>query len=206
MFDRKRILCGFLIGLLLLLTQSCASIVSGKGQEVTFTSVPDGATVTVSGRTLGKTPITLRMDRDTKQSVTFEKEGYKPQTLPLTTTLNGWFWGNIVLGGFFGSTTDGISGAMHEYSPSQYNVSLQPREVSEKGTTAKDDAKVFIIVNYKNILTELSGEPGHYMSSLYNLLKISKEKQDDALKNIKKLSEENKDIPTFADKVVKSYL
>ena len=208
MFDRRKIIVGVLVCLLLLLTQGCASIVSGKGQEMSFTSVPDGATVTVSGRVLGVTPMTVRMDRDNKQAVTFEKDGYKPLTLPLTTTLNGWFWGNILLiyAGPFGSTTDGASGAVYEYSPSQYNVTLQSKEAGAKNTSAKDDAKVLIIVNYKNLLAELNGEPGPYLAALYNLLKIPPEKQDDALKNIKMLSVANKDIPTFADVVTNTYL
>ena len=51
---------------------------------------------------------------------------------------NPWFWGNILFGGVFGSTTDGLSGSVHEYSPSQFFITLVPMTGSpaetEKGT------------------------------------------------------------------------
>jgi len=116
--------------LCLLFIQACATIISGKSQEMTFTSEPEGVTVTVVGRAIGKTPCTVRLDKEKGRTVTFEKEGYKPRTMALTTTLDSWFWGNIVLGGLIGSTTDGISGAVHEYSPSQYFITLSPINTS----------------------------------------------------------------------------
>ena len=76
--------------------------------------------VTVIGRVIGKTPITLQLDKKKDQSVSFTLEGYKTQTRNLETSIDGFFWGNIVLGGFIGSTTDAITGGMHEYSPNQY--------------------------------------------------------------------------------------
>src|SRR3982750_3493837 len=90
-------------GVVLVLT-GCASIMSGTSQNLTFTSTPDGATVTAAGRGIGKTPITTRLSKETGQSVTFDKDGYKPITMRLETRMDGWFWGNIVLGGFIGST------------------------------------------------------------------------------------------------------
>ena len=89
----------------------CASIISGKSQEVSFDSQPDGVTVDVNGKVLGKTPFTVTIARKSDQSITFTKDGYKPTTMRLETSINGWFWGNIVIGGLLGSTTDGLSGA-----------------------------------------------------------------------------------------------
>ena len=40
--------------------------------------------------------------------------------------MNPWFFGNIVIGGLLGSTTDGVSGAINEFSPDQYFVTLSP--------------------------------------------------------------------------------
>lgn len=110
----------------LLQVSGCATIVSGTDQEVTFNSEPEGATVSVTGKVLGKTPVTIRLDKEKNQILTFEKEGYKTYTTQMSTTMDGWFWGNIVIGGFFGSTTDGASGAINEYSPDQYFVTLTP--------------------------------------------------------------------------------
>src|SRR5260221_7059201 len=90
----------------------CATIMSGSSQDLSFNSSPDGATVTVGGRIIGKTPITTRLGKESGQTLVFEKDGYKSITMRLETSLDGWFWGNIVLGGVIGSTTDGITGAV----------------------------------------------------------------------------------------------
>ena len=70
---------------------ACASIMHGTSQEMTFQSSPEEVTVTVGGRILGKTPITSRLDKKADQSVVFSKDGYKPVTMALTTTLDSWF-------------------------------------------------------------------------------------------------------------------
>ena len=92
----------------LILSSSCATIMTGKTQEVTFDSEPQGAEVAVNGRVIGKTPTTIQLDKKKDQTVSFKLEGYKTRTRTLETKLNAWFMGNIVLGGFIGSTTDGI--------------------------------------------------------------------------------------------------
>jgi len=110
----------FLLAVVFLLVLSgCASIVSGPTQELTFQSEPEGATVSTNGRPLGKTPLTVQLDKKSDQTLKFELEGYKTITMPLTTTLDPWFWGNIVLGGFIGSTTDGLSGAVVSFPVKQ---------------------------------------------------------------------------------------
>jgi len=115
-----------LLAVTVILSTGCASVVSGTDQKLTFNSEPEESTVAVSGRVLGKTPLTVPVDRGSNQSITFEKEGYKTYTAQLSTTTNPWFFGNIVLGGLVGSTTDGVSGAIHEFSPDQYFVTLKP--------------------------------------------------------------------------------
>lgn len=188
-----------------LFMQGCATIIKGKTQEVTFKSEPEGATVTVTGRTIGKTPITTQLDRKSDQTATFEKEGYKPQTIPLTTTITGWFWGNIVVGGLFGSTTDGISGSFHEYSPSHFLITLVPTDDSKARDAQRSDAKTFIVVSYKSILEELNTQPGQYLSSLMSMLKILPDQKAEFIKNIKSLADTYKDISEFADQVIKQY-
>ena len=193
----------------LFVLQGCASIVSGTTQQMSFQSNPDDVTVTVTGRVLGKTPFTIQLDKKKDQSVTFTKEGYKPLTMELATTMDPWFWGNIVLGGLIGSTTDGLSGAVHQYSPSQYFVSLQPEGVTTESSTLKsqrEKAKDFIVRNYTNLMTDLSMGSGENVSALMSLLNIGKDKEADALQKIRGLSELFKDPPVFADQVMALYL
>ena len=137
----------------------CATMISGTTQEMSFQSSPDDVVVTLirtvkvptqvsagkstqytsheETRILGKTPVMLQLDKtEESQSVVFSKEGYKPITMKLATTLDGWFWGNIVIGGVLGSATDSMSGAAHEYATSQFFVTLNPEMSTtiEQGT------------------------------------------------------------------------
>jgi hypothetical protein len=198
-----------LSGLMFFMLEGCASIVDGTTQQMSFQSNPDGVTVTVTGRVLGKTPITAQLDKKKDQSVVFTKEGYKPVTMELATTLDPWFWGNIVLGGFIGSTIDWLSGGVHQYSPSQYFVSLQPEGPMTESSTLKsqrEKAKEFIVSHFENLVADLSKGSGESFSSLMLLLNIGKDKEADALKKMRSLSELFKDAPTFADQVIALYL
>lgn len=196
------------VALVLSLT-GCASIMSGRFQELTFQSNPDGATVTVSGRVIGKTPLTTSLKKDANQSLVFEKDGYKPLSMQLSTRLDGWFWGNIVLGGLIGSTTDGLTGAVNEYSPSQYMVTLIPNGTTklEEGSTRSSDQKTkdYIVLAYKDILIDLQKGDGQYLSSLLELLHVKPEGKSDAVKKIRALSEVYTVIPDFADHVIDLY-
>ena len=197
------IVCTALLG-------GCASIMHGTSQEMTFQSSPEEVTVTVSGRIIGKTPVTSRLDKKSGQSVAFSKDGYRPVTMELTTTLDPWFWGNIVLGGFIGSTTDGINGSVNQYSPSQYFVTLTPDGASSiESLTLKsqrEKAREFIVGHYKNLMANLSQGGGEDFSALMGLLNIEKDQQADALRKIRALSEVYTDAPTFANQVTALYL
>jgi len=195
--------------LISVLFSNCATIVKGGKQEVGFTSVPDGAIVIVNGRTLGKTPITTTIDRKSDQTLTFEKEGYKTLTLPFTTTINGWFWGNIAVGGLLGSTTDGLSGAVYEYAPSQYNITLTPTDktiANNPETIKRNEIKSFIISGYNNIISELNYKNGEYVKSLLEMLNVSKEKYNESVEKIKSLSTVYSNIPEFADQVANYFI
>jgi len=184
----------------------CASIVSGSKQELSFQSTPDGASVTVNGRIIGKTPITTQLDKKADQTVVFSKDGYKPVTMQLTTSLDPWFWGNIVLGGLIGSTVDGLSGAVHQYAPSQYFVTLDKENVSqlEAPMSRAQDSKVkdFIVARYRSIVADVHKGGGENSDALMSMLNVPKEKKDDALRKVRALSDAFTDAPQFADQVI----
>lgn len=184
----------------------CATIVTGGSQTVSFNSSPDGADVAVSGQVVGKTPCSVSLKRATNQSLTFTKAGYKTITMRLETRVNGWFWGNIVLGGFIGSTTDGISGAVDEYSPGQYLVTMVPEQTTRleemPSLSANQKAKEFIVTAYKNLRADLTNGQGQYLSSLLDLLKVQPADQPEAIKKIQALTVAYPNIVEFADHVV----
>ena len=193
---------------ILILTSSCATIMTGKTQEVTFDSEPQGAEVTVNGRVIGKTPTTIQLDKKTDQSVSFKLEGYKTQTRTLETKISAWFMGNIVLGGFIGSTTDGITGGMHEYSPNQYYITLSKYNNVSTTIFGSDKAKVkeFIVVSYSSLKVDLSRGKGDHLDSLLSMLGVKDSNKNDSIKKIKLLSEIYNVIPEFAEQVANLFL
>jgi hypothetical protein len=178
----------------------CASIISGRHQEVTFRSSPDEALVTIDGRAIGKTPLTAQIERkNNPQVVTIEKQGYKTETFQLKSTVNGWLFGNLVLGGLLGSTTDSVTGAAWAYSQDMFSITLNP--IGATTPSIKSEVRTFVIANYKSLVEELNTKPDQYLKALFALMKVQPEKQDDFTKKVKQLADENKDIVDFADKV-----
>ncbi len=188
----------------------CASIMHGNSQEMSFQSSPEEVTVTVGGRVLGKTPLTVRLDKKTGQAAVFSKDGYTPITMALTTQLDSWFWGNIVAGGFIGSTTDAINGSVDEYQPSQYFVTLTPVKVSrlERFTWPSTHAKAesFIISNYTSLMMNLSQGGGETYGALVGLLHRGPEEEAAMLGTIQTLATVHSDAPAFAKQVTARYL
>ncbi|MDW7645473.1 MAG: PEGA domain-containing protein [Desulfuromonadales bacterium] len=196
--------CKIILFLILIIVAlyGCATLVGGTNQQMTFQSEPEGATVKVDGRPLGKTPITITIDKKADQTLSFELVGYKTVSMPLSTTVEPWFFGNILTGGLIGSTTDALSGAIYKYGPDQYYVTLVP--VDGK-ISSKSKTKDFIVAGYKNIIDELNYEKGEYIESLLVLLGVSEDKKEDAIKKIRGLSLAYSEIPVFAEKVVEEF-
>lgn len=157
---------------------------------------------------LGKTPVTVTIKKKSGQRIKFEKPGFKPQEMPLETGMDSWFLGNIILGGLLGSTTDGLSGAVHEYKPNHYFVTLEPdnkNSLPADTTRNKMKVKEFIVMAYINISKDMAAGSGEYYDSLLNLLSVPKEKSEEALKKLRSLSDLYPDVPIFADRVIEFY-
>ena len=96
-------------------------------------------------------------------------------------------------------STDSSTGAINAYSQDMFNVTLNPLGASTLPPTT--EVQSFVIVNYKNIIDELNGKPDQYMKGLLDLLKVPTGQEADYTDKIRKLSVDNKDIVTFAQKV-----
>ncbi len=113
-----------IVAVCVLLGSGCASIVSKSDWPVRVSSKPDGALCTVSDKkgtviTKAVTPTIFMLKSgdgyfgSASYTLMFEKEGYQRASKELSTSLNGWYWGNIVLGGLIGMLiVDPITGAM----------------------------------------------------------------------------------------------
>lgn len=188
----------------------CSTIVNGRNESVTFQSTPSGANVAINGAVIGVTPLTTMLPKKSGQTLTMSKPGYKTFSTSMTTTVNGWFFGNIVLGGLLGSTTDAATGSMYEYSPKQFLVSLEPDTTSkvdapvEKGK--KDKAREFIILSYTPLMSDLAKGSGNYLKSLLKMLEVPASDEAAAVKRMKAMSEAFPDMAQFADEVSSAFV
>ncbi|MFK5895069.1 MAG: PEGA domain-containing protein [Pseudomonadota bacterium] len=183
----------------------CASIVTGTDQNVTFNSEPDGATVTVAGKVIGKTPLSVQIDKGKLQSLTFEKEGYKTHSTQLTTTITGWFWGNIICCGLLGSTTDGVSGAMIEFSPDQYFITLTPKGAYGLSTSRPRKIKELVIAFSDEVRFELASGGGEHTKAILAVLDINGSEKNTTIKVLNKLAFKNKNDLDFAKSIIDFY-
>lgn len=200
----KKLLLGILSLSALWLT-GCASIVDGNSQSVSFASNPEGATVYLNGAAIGKTPVSVTAKRKGgSQPVRFTKEGHQDIEIQLISTINPWFFGNIVTGGLLGSSTDGLSGAAFKYEPGNYMVTLPPMANTAQGEmgflTEKQKVVNFIVAGYNGIVKELSTQSGQYLSSLLMLTNVEEAQRPDVTRRLKALSDAYPNIPEFAEK------
>ena len=120
---------------------ACATIFGRSKYSVSFNSTPEGANITienVSGKTIfeGTTPATVKLKssasymKKEEYKITFNKNGYEQKVVYITAELNGWYIGNILLGGLPGMLlVDPLSGAM-------YKIADEDRSIHEKLTPA----------------------------------------------------------------------
>ncbi|WP_040619977.1 PEGA domain-containing protein [Rhodovulum sp. PH10] len=108
----------------------CATITRGSTNQIQITSDPVGATARLSNGMMCMTPCTLQMGRKEEFSVTFEKPGFEPQTIPVKTEVAGagaaGVAGNLILGGVVGIAADAATGAALEHVPNPVIANLVP--------------------------------------------------------------------------------
>lgn len=117
---------------------ACASIVGQPTQSIPISSTPSGAAITIvdeAGAEIfkGATPTSVTLQKSTgkywgKKSFTVKisKAGFKPQSIPVTASANGWYIaGNFVFGGLIGwFIVDPLNGNMYTLSPDAVSASL----------------------------------------------------------------------------------
>jgi hypothetical protein len=140
-----------------LIFTGCASIFDGGSKSVQINSNPEGAKVTISnqeGKTISvqKTPAIVALDRSSgyfrgeDYKLVFEAAGYNPYETHVTSTIDGWYFGNVLLGGLIGMlVVDPITGDMYTLSPMDVNCNLVPSTIptpaAEPNTNAAPESK-----------------------------------------------------------------
>jgi len=136
---------------------SCASIFSSNTYPVAITSSPDHVNFTITNQAgeivhSGLTPQTVTLKSSPKYftkaryTIRYEKAGYGTQEVPLTAAIDGWYWGNLLIGGVIGMMiVDPLTGSMWKL-PEEKNIALQKTVASYSS-----DEKALHVVSLSNI-------------------------------------------------------
>lgn len=116
------------VGVALVVTLSgCASVIHGTWQTVEITSQPSGATARVlPGDTIVTTPASVELPRKQVHTVRVEMPGYCRETVYVDRMVSSALMGNLLIGGFIGTSIDVSNGAAFELTPDPVAVNLRP--------------------------------------------------------------------------------
>lgn len=123
----------------------CATIVGEKTQFVQVNSDPTGAHFAIKDNTgqlvvQGTTPQGVTLEKSDgsyfgkkEYQVTFSKDNYQPVTLPIKSSVNGWYiGGNFIFGGVIGwLAVDPFNGGMYTLRPKETKPMMTPSKTKE---------------------------------------------------------------------------
>ena len=88
------------LGLVILYFSSCATMMMGNLEQVSFNSDPEKAEIWVNGKKMGVTPLSLILVSKKNYTIYFKKDGYITKTFNITNHIGtGW----VIVDVFFGS-------------------------------------------------------------------------------------------------------
>ncbi|MDY0138967.1 MAG: PEGA domain-containing protein [Candidatus Izemoplasmatales bacterium] len=124
------------------LFSSCASIVSKSTYPLSINSSPSNAKVSITDKKgkeiyLGNTPATVKLKAGAgffskaEYQVKFSSPGYDDKIVPINFKLDGWYFGNLLLGGVLGMLIiDPATGAMWKIETEFLNETLSKSTAS----------------------------------------------------------------------------
>jgi len=187
----------------------CATLTSGTTQVVVFNSTPTGATVLLDGMELGNTPLTLELKKKDGQHLEIRKSGYKSYSTVMSTQTDPMFWGNILIGGLPGSTTDAASGAAYQYAPEHYVITLESTSASLDGfnqTYSKADRiRLYLLENYESLKIDLSRKSGDHLEALLSMFTLKGEEKELGKDAIKEIMFSQEDPDMFVNQVLEKF-
>ena len=132
-------------------------------REVSVKSDPSDAHVRVFDKkgvevTTQQTPAILSLKRGgtystAKYRVVIEKEGYQPAEVTVKSTINGWYFGNLLFGGLIGMLiVDPATGAMWTLTPKDVSTVLQ----KQTANVQIEDGGFFVMLR-KDVPAQFAG-------------------------------------------------
>ncbi|OAV45924.1 hypothetical protein [Lewinella sp. 4G2] len=122
----------------LLLATGCASIVSKSNYPFTVNATPKTAKITIKDDNMqtiftGSSPATVDLKagngffKKASYTLVVTAPGYEEMMAPINFKVDGWYFGNILFGGFVGLLiVDPLTGAMFKIEREYMQVNLQP--------------------------------------------------------------------------------
>jgi len=169
-----------LFGLTIFLPFSgCATIFSDGEDVITFNSNVDKTKVYLDGIKLGETPLTIPIERVTKnRNLKFTKSGYQTQELPLSHKFNMNFAMLLDISGTVTFLTpgavDALSGNLIKYSPTEYHIEMEPEKTGGLNLFRRRVASMrFAAHNFPDIQRDLVTGEGEFLEGLKASFQIS---------------------------------
>ena len=146
----------FLVAILIavvFMTSGCATIVSRSRYPVSINSTPNNASIKITNKKgkeifSGYTPAFVELKSgagfftNAKYKLTFSSPGHSDKIVQINSTINGWYFGNLMLGGILGMLIiDPATGAMWRINTKFLNETLTPLSTS----SAEPEMKIFSI-------------------------------------------------------------
>ncbi|WP_200975204.1 hypothetical protein [Echinicola sp. 20G] len=165
----KRTLTTCLLSGMILAASSCASIFSKSSYPISINSTPMGAKISITDKKgteiyTGKTPANIKLKASNgyfsraRYIVKFDQPGYATKTVPVEYKLDGWYFGNILIGGLVGMLIiDPATGAMYKLETEFLNETLERNTANLE----QEELKVFT-------MDEVPGKWRSHMEALEN--------------------------------------
>ncbi|GHE59342.1 hypothetical protein [Roseivirga thermotolerans] len=145
-----------------LLSTGCASILSKSTYPLSISSNPNSNIVVTNSKGVeiykGNTPATVTLKsgdgffKRAEYQIKFTQAGYNEKVVPVTFKVDGWYWGNLLLGGILGMLiVDPATGAMYKLEQDYINETLSQ-------SVASTDSKEFKILSIDEIPDNLKSK------------------------------------------------
>lgn len=164
---------------LTILLSSCASLISGSKQELAFDSNQQDVEIYIDGKLQCRTPCIAEVKRGKeKMIISARKFGYEYQNIVVERRINVVTAFNAIslLSGTFGLSTDNSTGAIWEYQPSSFYITIrkEPTSLADKiKYQNQDKVREFVLRNYEQIQIEVFDYNNSSKEYLRALQKIS---------------------------------
>jgi hypothetical protein len=138
----SRIATGALVLAVSLMAGGCATIVHSGPRAIPIASTPPGAQVSVYDRDnklvmTNVTPFTAKLSskyayfKGPKYRLVFDMPGHYRSEINLTSSVSGWYFGNLLIGGVIGMLiVDPLTGAMYNLAPEKIQQRLSPAQAA----------------------------------------------------------------------------